>query len=69
MSGVSMNGGLEKPLCEAVKLKPVLPRRTQDVGDARIMGYLPRRAANRMWNQPQEEEVWCGQQSWKELEI
>ena len=31
VSGVSMNGGLEKPLCEAVKLKPVLPWRTQEV--------------------------------------
>ena len=35
VSGVSLNGGLERPLHEAMKLKPRLPWRTQDVGDAR----------------------------------
>ena len=34
---------------EAVTLK--LPWRPQDVQDARIMGYLLRKAANREWNQ------------------
>ena len=51
MSGVSLNEGLERSLCEAVKVKPGLPWRPQDVGDARVMGYLPRKAANREWNQ------------------
>ena len=38
VSGVSLNGGLvERPLCEAVKLKPGLPWRTQDIRDARDM--------------------------------
>lgn len=40
MSRASLNGGLERPLCEAVKLKPGLPWRTQDIRDARVMGYL-----------------------------
>ena len=52
MSGVSLYGGLEKPLCEAVKMKPGLPWRPQNVGDARAMGYLLRGAANKELNQP-----------------
>ena len=47
VSGVSLNGGPERPLCETVKVKAVLPWRPQDVGDARTVGYLPRKAANR----------------------
>jgi hypothetical protein len=35
---------------EAVALK--LPWRLQDVPDARAVGYLLRKAANREWNQP-----------------
>ena len=34
---------------EAVKLK--LPWRLKDIKDARAMGYLLRKAANREWNQ------------------
>lgn len=55
MSGVSLNGGPERPLCEDVK-KPGLPWRTQDVRDARGMGYLLRRAANREWSQPKRKK-------------
>lgn len=33
-----------------------LPWRPQDVGDARIVGYLSRGAANREWNKPKREE-------------
>jgi hypothetical protein len=39
---------------EAVTLK--LPRRPQDLGDARDMGYLLRKAANREWNQPRRKK-------------
>ena len=47
VSGVSLNGGLvEGPLSESAQLKPGLPWKTQDVRDARVMGYLPRTAAN-----------------------
>ena len=56
MSGVSPHGGLEKPLCQAVKVKPGLPWRPQNVGDARAMGYLPRKAPNKAWNQPRRKE-------------
>lgn len=52
VSRVSLNGGLvERPLHEAVNLKPGLPWRTQDVKDARVVKYLLRKAANREWNQ------------------
>lgn len=52
MSRVSVVGGhVERPLAEPVKLNPGLPWRTQDVSDARLVGYLPRSAANRAWNQ------------------
>ena len=48
VSGVSLNGGLlEKSLCEVVKLKPGLFWRIQDVRDARVMGNLLKRTADR----------------------
>ena len=56
MSGVSLNGGLKKPLHDAVRLKLVLPWRPQDVGNSKAMRYLLRRAANREWNQPKREK-------------
>ena len=56
MSGVPWNGDPERSLCEAVKMKPGLPWRLQDVGDARAVGSLLRRAADREWNQPKREK-------------
>ena len=47
VAAVSLPGGQKRPLCEAVKLKYALPWRPQDAGDARVMGYLQRKAANR----------------------
>ena len=48
VSGVSLKEGLvEKPLYEAVKLKPGLPWRSQNVGNARSVGYLIRNAAKK----------------------
>ena len=38
---------------EAVTLK--LPWRLKDVKDARAMGYMLRKAANREWNQPRRK--------------
>lgn len=52
MSTLSLHGVLERPLSELVKVKSRLHSRTQDVGDVRVMGYLPREVANRNWNQP-----------------
>jgi len=39
---------------KAVTLK--LPWRPRDVQDARAMGYLLRKAANREWNQPRRKK-------------
>ena len=39
---------------EAVTLK--LPWRLKDVKDARAMGYMLRKAANREWNQPKRKK-------------
>lgn len=47
MSGVSLHGGLERPLCKAMKVKPGLPWRPQNVGDDRAVGYFQRRDPNR----------------------
>jgi len=52
MTGVFLYRGLERPLCQAVKMEPGLSWRLQDVADPRVMGYLLRKAANREWNQP-----------------
>ena len=62
MSGVSLNGDLERPLCEAMKVKSRLPWRPQNVGDARAVGYLPKKVANRV-EPSQEREVCYTQQS------
>ena len=51
-----------------MKVKPPLPWKTQDVRDARVTRYRPKRAANREWNQF-KKEVCCSQQSLTELEI
>ena len=50
VSGLSLNGGLEKPLDEAVKLKPGLICQSQDVIEARIIRCLSRRAGKKEWN-------------------
>lgn len=55
VSGKSLHGHLERPLWEALKVKPGLCWRPQDVGDARAMGYLPSRAADWGWNPPKRE--------------
>lgn len=47
VSGVSLHGGLERPLCEAMKFKPGLHWKTQDISCARVVGYLSKRAANK----------------------
>lgn len=44
------------PLCDAVKMKVRLCWILKGVGDARARGYLPRRVANRVWNQPKKEK-------------
>lgn len=55
MAGESLYGDPERLFHEAVKLKLDC-----DAKDARIMGHLPRRAANREWNQPRKEVEGAG---------
>jgi hypothetical protein len=38
MAGMFLPGGLERPLCETVKVEPVLYWRSQDGRDARAVG-------------------------------
>ena len=40
-----------------MKVKPGLPWRPQDVGDARTVGYLLRKTANREWTSLRERSV------------
>lgn len=47
-----MHGGPKRLLHEAMKMKPGLCWRPQDIGGARDMGCLPETAASRGWNQP-----------------
>lgn len=71
MAGVSLHGGPEKPLCEAEKVKPGSPWIPPDVGDARIVVHLSRRAANRQYNQPKREkciEMNKAERRWKSEE-
>jgi hypothetical protein len=42
-------------LCEAINVKPGLLWRSQDVGDARVVGYLLRKVAYRVRAQPKRE--------------
>ena len=56
-SGVSLNGSLERP------------SRPKDVGDAKAMGYLSKRSANRKWNQFKKEKCVAVNKAEKKLEI
>ena len=55
MQKTSLYGGQEKPLFEMVRVKPEVPWRHQFLGESRFVGYLPRKAANREWNQCKTE--------------
>ena len=71
MSRLSLHGGWERPLCEAVKARPGLPGSPQEVGDSRVMGSLLRRAANREYNQPKRKKcvaVNKSERSWRSEE-
>lgn len=47
-----LQAGTERLLYEAVKVKPGLPWKPQNVVDARVIGYLPWKGANKEWNKP-----------------
>ena len=48
VSQVSLNRGLKRPLLKTVLLNPWRPL---DNAEARAVGYLPKKTANRVWNQ------------------
>jgi hypothetical protein len=52
---------------QAVTLK--LPWRPQDVKDAKALGYLLRKAANREWNQPRRKKSVAVNKDKKGVEI
>lgn len=45
------------PLSKAVKVKPGLPQRRQNVGDARVLGNQLRRDTHRECNRPRGKEI------------
>jgi hypothetical protein len=47
-------GSPEKAMCKAVKVKPKLQWRPQDVGAVRDMEFLLRKAINTEWSQERE---------------
>ena len=68
VSGVSLHGDLERPLYKGVNVKTGLSWRPQDVGDARAVGYLSRKATNREWNQAKRKKcviVIKAERSWR----
>jgi hypothetical protein len=52
---------------EAITLK--LPWRLKDVKDAKAMGYMLRKAANREWNQPRRKQFVAVNKDEKRVEI
>lgn len=68
VSGMSLNQCLvERTLGESVLFKAEMPWRHQDARDTTALGYLPRKAANRKWNQPKRSVLQSIKS--KELEI
>ena len=56
MPGLSLHRVIERPWHEAMKVEPGFSRRPQDIGNARVVRYQPKGAANREWNQPKGEK-------------
>ena len=56
MTGKFLHGGSEKLFHEAVMVKPGLLWRLQDVEDARVMRFLPSKAAEQVWSQLKREK-------------
>lgn len=57
MSGNALYGGLEETLYKALKVIHVLLQRPQDVGEARAVDYLPRKAAECLGTRARERSV------------
>ena len=58
------DGGQDRPLGKATKLKPEQPWRLQDVRDVRAIGYLLGRAANREQKQPRKKKYGIVKTEW-----
>lgn len=67
VAGEGLPGDPERPLNEAVKVKPELCWRPQSVGNATTMGSLPRRAAHREWDQPKRSVAVSRLEGWSPL--
>ena len=52
----SLQGARMRTILEAVMVKPGLPWRPHYFRDTRAIKYLPRRTANREWNQPKRKK-------------
>lgn len=67
---MALHGGPERPFHEDVKAKPELSWRPRDVRDARVIGYLPSRAANWGWTSTREKcaAVNKDERSWRSEE-
>jgi hypothetical protein len=57
VAGVSLRGGPERPLCEAVKVSRDCCEQTQNIEDVRAVGHLPGKAAKWEWDQPKREST------------
>jgi hypothetical protein len=56
ISGVSLNEGPEKQLHETMKEKLGWPWKAQDVKDSRVVGYLPGKVTDQVWNYHKREK-------------
>jgi hypothetical protein len=59
----------ERVLCEALRVKPKLQWRPQDVVDVRNMKLFPRKAIGNKFSQPKREATWADYDKaiWKKL--
>lgn len=55
--------GHERLLCKVVEMKSGLPLRSQDIRNARPMGYLPTGAPHREWNCPKRVNYLVGSEA------
>lgn len=56
VSGEFLKKGSERKIAYTMKMEPGLSWRCQDIGDIRVMGYLPRKTAGCVWNQTRREK-------------
>lgn len=57
ISEMSLHRGLDRPLPGTMKVIDGLSWKLKDVGGGRVMGYLPRKAADQVWISPRERTI------------